>query len=238
MSEGPIQICAAFDGGNIEVLAIDGTSARLAIPKDRNSEFAQWFYFRVSGAGGRELTLAIEGLNKSAYPQGWPGYRACVSEDRDFWGRAETRFDKAAADGTLTIRYTPAGELAWFADVRSLERRASEPLRHYRWRVLPKGGGVRVVAAPKPRLKEIQRRVLRHVLDPVPLHPAAQGCVRGASVRSAVAPHTSSTVVIRLDLEAFFASVTAARVWGVLFSAGLPEAVAQQDGAVPGHQRA
>ena len=115
MSEGPIQICAAFDGGNIEVLAIDGTSARLAIPKDRNSEFAQWFYFRVSGAGGRELTLAIEGLNKSAYPQGWPGYRACVSEDRDFWGRAETRFDKAAADGTLTIRYTPAGELAWFA---------------------------------------------------------------------------------------------------------------------------
>ncbi|MGH8961013.1 MAG: hypothetical protein ACRDWT_07365, partial [Jatrophihabitantaceae bacterium] len=31
-----------------------------------------------------------------------------------------------------------AGELAWFADARSLERRASEPLRHYRWRALPK----------------------------------------------------------------------------------------------------
>jgi hypothetical protein len=121
------------------------------------------------------------------------------------------------------------GELAWFADVRGLERRSSEPLRHYRWRALPKGpngAGVRVLAAPKPRLKEIQRRLLRHVLDPIPVHPAARGCVRGESVRTAVAPHVASTVVIRMDLEAFFASITAARVWGVLFAAGLPEAVA------------
>jgi hypothetical protein len=122
-----------------------------------------------------------------------------------------------------------AAELAWFADVRGLERGSSEPLRHYRWWALPKGpggAGVRVVAAPKPRLKEIQRRLLRHVLDPIPAHPAARGCVRGESVRSAVAPHVASTVVIRMDLEAFFASVTAARVWGVLFAAGLPETVA------------
>ena len=57
-----------------------------------------------------------------------------------------------------------AGELAWFADTRGLERRADTPLRHYRWTVLPKRSGVRLVAAPKPRLKEIQRRLLRHVL--------------------------------------------------------------------------
>jgi hypothetical protein len=119
-----------------------------------------------------------------------------------------------------------AGELAWFADVRSLERRSSEPLRHYRWRALPKGDGVRLVAAPKPRLKEIQRRLLRHVLDPIPVHPAARGCVRGESVRTAVLPHVASTVVIRMDLETFFAAIPAARVWGVLFAAGLPEAVA------------
>ena len=115
MSQNNIEICAAFDGGNIEVLAIDGASARLAIPKDHNSEFAQWFFFRVSGAAGRELTLRIEGLNHSAYPQGWPGYRACVSEDRQLWTRAETGVDKAQADGTLTIRYTPESGLAWFA---------------------------------------------------------------------------------------------------------------------------
>ncbi|MGH8960533.1 MAG: reverse transcriptase family protein [Jatrophihabitantaceae bacterium] len=119
-----------------------------------------------------------------------------------------------------------AGELDWFADVRGLERTVAAPLRHYRWRALPKRDGVRLVAAPKPRMKEIQRRLLRHVLDPIPLHDAAHGCVRGRSVRTAVQPHAGSAVVIRVDLETFFASIAAGRVWGVLRTAGLPEAVA------------
>src|SRR3546814_5523519 len=54
-------------------------------------------------------------LNNSAYPSGWPNYQACVSEDREYWARAATRFDKEADDGTLTITYTPSGNLAWFA---------------------------------------------------------------------------------------------------------------------------
>jgi murein tripeptide amidase MpaA len=114
-SEGSIEICSAFDGGNIEVLGIFGTEARLAIRKDHRSEFAQWFFFRVTGAAGHELTLRIEGLDKSAYPMGWPGYRACVSEDRQYWARAETKFDKDDANGVLTVRYTPASDIAWFA---------------------------------------------------------------------------------------------------------------------------
>lgn len=118
------------------------------------------------------------------------------------------------------------GELAWFADVRSQERYAAGPLRHYRWSQIVRPSGVRLVAAPKPRLKEIQRRLLRHVLDPIPLHDAAHGCVPGRSVRTAVASHAGATVVIRVDLEAFFPSVRAGRVWNLLREAGLPEGVA------------
>ena len=110
-----IAINAAFDSGNIEVLDIGGTSARLAIRKDHQSDFFQWFHFRVSGCAGREVELKITGLAQSAYPEGWPGYSACVSEDRDYWGRAQTSYDKAEHNGTLTIRYRPAGDLAWFA---------------------------------------------------------------------------------------------------------------------------
>jgi murein tripeptide amidase MpaA len=110
-----IHVNAAFDSGNIEVLSVEGATARLSIPKDNHSEFYQWFHFRVSGAAGRELTLKIVDLNGSAYPGGWTDYDACVSEDREYWGRAPSTFDKDEDGGTLTIRYTPAADLAWFA---------------------------------------------------------------------------------------------------------------------------
>ena len=110
-----IQINAAFDSGNIEVVSISGSEAELRIPADRNSEFLQWFHFRVNGVAGRELTLRICNLNASAYPAGWPNYRAAVSEDRVEWLRAETAWDKDADNGTLTIHYTPVSDLAWFA---------------------------------------------------------------------------------------------------------------------------
>jgi murein tripeptide amidase MpaA len=108
-----IAIDALFDSGKIEVLSIDGATARLSIPYDAGDEFKQWFHFRVSGAAGRELTLVIEGLKESAYPEGWPSYRACVSEDREDWFRTDTSYDQAK--GELTIRYTPLGGVVWFA---------------------------------------------------------------------------------------------------------------------------
>ena len=110
-----IAINAAFDSGNIEVLSVNGPGARLRIPKDHQSDFYQWFHFRVTGAAGRELVLKIGDLNASAYPAGWTGYHACVSEDREYWGRAPSSFDQGEDGGTLTIRYTPASDVAWFA---------------------------------------------------------------------------------------------------------------------------
>ena len=110
-----IGINAAFDSGNIEVLSIDGPAATLRISRDHQSDFYQWFHFRVTGAAGRELVLRIGDLNASAYPAGWTDYDACVSEDREYWGRAPSSFDKSEDGGTLTIRYTPASDIAWFA---------------------------------------------------------------------------------------------------------------------------
>jgi len=119
------------------------------------------------------------------------------------------------------------GELAWFADTRGWTRRGPSPLQHYGWReIRRRGGATRLVAAPKPRLKEIQRRLLRHALAPIPLHPAAHGAVVAHSVRTAVDPHAGAPIVMRLDLSAFYPSIPAGRVWGLLRHAGFPEAVA------------
>jgi murein tripeptide amidase MpaA len=108
----PISVSAAFDGGKIAVVrAANAGDIVLSIPKDSNADFFQWFHFRVSGVRGQALHIRIEGLAGSAYPDGWPGYRACVSEDRIDWTRADTDY----AGGTLSIRYTPAGDSVWFA---------------------------------------------------------------------------------------------------------------------------
>ena len=108
-----IQITSAFDSGNIEVHAIEGTTAQLSIRKDKDSEFFQWFHFRVACEIGDELELSIGGLKESAYPQGWPDYDACVSEDREYWGRAPSSYDEKS--GTLSIRYTASSNIIWFA---------------------------------------------------------------------------------------------------------------------------
>lgn len=121
-----------------------------------------------------------------------------------------------------------AGELDWLADRRSMERRvADERLRHYRYRWLTKrDGGIRLVEAPKELLKERQRRLLRDVLNGIPAHPAAHGFVPGRSALTHARTHAGRPVVVRLDLEAFFAAVSAGRVFGILRAAGYPEPVA------------
>ena len=107
-----IMVSAGFDGGNIEVLRADGPQAiDLAIRRDAHSDFYQWFFFRLSGARGEACRVRITNCAGSAYPGGWPGYRAVVSHDRLDWTRTETSY----ADGVLTIDVTPTGDSVWLA---------------------------------------------------------------------------------------------------------------------------
>lgn len=106
-----LSVSSAFDGGNIRVVAIDGDRIDLEIVKDHQSDFYQWFYFRVTGAGGRPLTLNLTNCAGSAYPHGWEDYRACMSYDREEWERVDTAY----AGGVLTITATPASDSVWFA---------------------------------------------------------------------------------------------------------------------------
>lgn len=110
-----LSITDAFDSGNITVLAIDGSTAKLAIRKDKDSDFFQWFHFRASAPAGTRVELNITGLGASAYPDGWPGYAARMSSDRETWLLAETRWDAAKDGGTLAIAATLETGIAWFA---------------------------------------------------------------------------------------------------------------------------
>jgi RNA-directed DNA polymerase len=179
----------------------------------------------------RELASWI-GLN--------PALEAAVAEGRNLSPTRWLPFQPAMADMPWPVPPIPTigelghflalstSELAWFADVHSLERRVNdEQLRHYRYRWIQKtSGGLRLIEAPKGRLRELQRTLLRTILDRIPIHSTAHGFVRGRSPLSFVLRHSGAEVVIRLDLEDFFGSVTAGRVFGVFRTAGYPESVA------------
>lgn len=128
------------------------------------------------------------------------------------------------------LRITP-GELEWFADLKRMIARREDgfegPLSHYHYRILAKpGGDVRLIEAPKERLKQMQRRVLSEILEKIPVHPAAHGFRRGRSIKSFAVPHAGQRVVVRMDLRDFFPSIAAPRVQAMFRTAGYPERVA------------
>ena len=106
-----LSVSSAFDGGNIRLVAIENGRIDLEILRDNQSDFYQWFYFRVTGAAGEPITLRILNCGGSAYPFGWPNYRACMSYDREDWMRVDSDY----ADGILTFRATPEFNSVWFA---------------------------------------------------------------------------------------------------------------------------
>jgi murein tripeptide amidase MpaA len=104
-----IAISSAFDGGSIEVIALDGDRADLAIRHDlaadgTRSEFLQWFHFRVSGAERDGARLRIVNAGRTTYAGGWSDYRAVASWDRRRWERVPTVFDGEV----MTIELPPA----------------------------------------------------------------------------------------------------------------------------------
>ncbi|HTG43605.1 MAG TPA: reverse transcriptase family protein, partial [Verrucomicrobiae bacterium] len=125
----------------------------------------------------------------------------------------------------LNVRFE---ELQWFADLRQLEPRATQdPLRHYKylWKIKA-SGSVRLLEAPKQRLKALQRFLLKAVIDPIPPHSASHGFRSGHSILSFTAPHIQQSVVLKLDIKDFFPSIFRARILGIFLTAGYPEPVA------------
>jgi murein tripeptide amidase MpaA len=108
----PIKISHHFDAGSIEVLRADSPSdIALNIRKDSNSDFLQWFYFRLQGAKGRECNMQFLNASSAAFPQGWDGYSAVASYDRERWFRVPTEYDGKV----MTIRHTPEQDSVYYA---------------------------------------------------------------------------------------------------------------------------
>jgi RNA-directed DNA polymerase len=128
----------------------------------------------------------------------------------------QTAADLATAMG-ITI-----GQLRFLA----FSRRIATISHYVHFQIPKKTGGVREISAPLPRLKQAQQWIHERILEQIPLHTNAHGFRRGRSIVTNAQPHVGALVVINLDLENFFPSISYPRVKGVFRSIGYSEAVA------------
>ena len=107
-----ISISSSFDGGNIEVINTNSPgNIQLKIRKDTQSDFLQWFYFRLQGATGKACKLNLLNAGEAAYPDGWDSYQARASYDRETWFQIPTTY----TNGVLSMEFTPECDSVYFA---------------------------------------------------------------------------------------------------------------------------
>ncbi|KQW93280.1 hypothetical protein ASC94_11530 [Massilia sp. Root418] len=148
---------------------------------------------------------------------------APVRPPRPAWLAALALPDLPTAGALAAWLNEPVRALDWFADQWRLARDAQSPLQHYHYRWVPKrSGGLRLIEIPKARLRRIQQKILRGILDLVPPHPAAHGFRRGRSCVTHAAPHAGQPAVIRMDLKDFFPSIQLSRVHALFEKLGYP----------------
>ncbi|ODN41902.1 M14 family metallopeptidase [Piscirickettsia litoralis] len=107
-----MRISAQFDAGNIEVVSAESANdIQLKVRKDNQSEFLQWFHFRLQGAKNQACSLNILNASECSYPDGWKDYNIVASYDKEHWFRIPSRYDGK----TLTIEHTPEENSIYYA---------------------------------------------------------------------------------------------------------------------------
>ncbi len=97
---------------------------------------------------------------------------------------------------------------------------------HYVYFKIPKRtGGSRLIAAPHENLKRAQDWILTNILEKVPPEKSAHGFVKKRSIVTNASPHKRQRLVVNIDLESFFPSITFPRVRGLFQSFGYSPAV-------------
>lgn len=119
--------------------------------------------------------------------------------------------------------------LAAYANLQERHTPPHKPqLANYRYGWQPKANGeARLIEAPKTRLRALQRHILNGILDRVPPHAAAHGCVRRHSAQSHAQLHIGNPILIKLDCRDFFTSIRFGRIRALFSRLGYPEASAE-----------
>ena len=127
-------------------------------------------------------------------------FRDTIQEPKNPYVRSTATAPRFRIDDLATRLGVPADEL-----------RRARP-RYGTFTIPKRSGGVRTITAPDAATKALQRRILRQLLATLPVHEACHGFERGRSIISNAGPHVGRPVVVRMDIEDFFASTATQRI--------------------------
>lgn len=108
----------------------------------------------------------------------------------------------------------PVGQLAWLTHrTQDKQKPETEQTAHYYFRWIRKrSGGWRLLESPKSILKQVQRTILTEILQNVPPHENAHGFVPGRSIITNAKPHVGKQILVKFDLQNFYATISFSRV--------------------------
>lgn len=117
-------------------------------------------------------------------------------------------------------------ELEWFAGFWRFNVATPEHLKHYRYQLLEKRDGrVRLIEKPKARLRGIQRKIYRDILNALNVHPAAHGFCKGRSCMSHASNHAGKRYLMLFDIAECFQSIGWSKVKSTFMRMGYTERV-------------
>jgi murein tripeptide amidase MpaA len=107
-----MKISSSFDSGNGTAIKAERfDDIQIKIEKDSNSDFFQWFHFRLQGAKEEDCKIKIMNAGETSWPDGWNNYQAVASYDRMNWFRVPTSFDGKI----MTIDHMPEFDSVFYA---------------------------------------------------------------------------------------------------------------------------
>ncbi len=89
-----------------------------------------------------------------------------------------------------------------------------------------KNGGERVIFAPYPSLKEIQRWILDSILNEIPISKYAKAYHTGSNLLENAKFHRNQKIVLNLDIKNFFPSIGYRAVFNIFMKCGYSKQVA------------
>ncbi|WP_051349290.1 reverse transcriptase family protein [Chryseobacterium gregarium] len=105
----------------------------------------------------------------------------------------------------------------------AFHRNVSKKSHYHVFEIPKKSGGKRKISAPKPQLRHFQHWILENILNKIPVGDAVHGFTIKKSIVTNAEPHIKKDIIINIDLQDFFPSISYKRVKGLFSKLGYSE---------------